>query len=496
MIGRDYSLVGSEEGIRMKIDETLGKGPVRTKFINRNTLGILDSKRTVHIYSMTRGLITRIESDPFDHILDDVDDGSDHERDEALMDRNVNMDINDFCVTKKQTEIILCGKSHQMEIMSTREWILEGNSITRNGGRQELAQSTFHPTYIESFGIGADRYFCILQQKVNRVQIVSVDGGVIASLGSTGIAPSEFRQPMSCSCYIDEVTIKSGNVNEVIVPSWYILGKSLSELNKEIEGEPIGTFYLTKVDKDSNFFQLIFIDPFCRVGNITICQESANMFTTMYDSEEYVSSTLISLVKKLQGRFLQYTIDIRPHAIIAVADSLNARVQLLKYYWTKTDIFEPEMVFMQSIGGSKQLFAKLHTPTNVSFSPSGELAVVDSGAGHNCVYIFSKTLRVIKKIFLGFMKYEIKVKVEKKDDEFDSNGDVVMQRHHETKNEKYMSASIEKEKYRNRLDHTIVSVAFSVDGKLALGYKGGGVNILNSYKSYDMGMLENIQTGK
>ena len=120
MIGRDYSLVGSEEGIRMKIDETLGKGPVRTKFINRNTLGILDSKRTVHIYSMTRGLITRIESDPFDHILDDVDDGSDHERDEALMDRNVNMDINDFCVTKKQTEIILCGKRKKVFFLHAR----------------------------------------------------------------------------------------------------------------------------------------------------------------------------------------------------------------------------------------------------------------------------------------------------------------------------------------------------------------------------------------
>ena len=63
----------------------------------------------------------------------------------------------------------------------------------------------------------------------------------------------------------------------------------------------------------------------------------------------------------------------------------------------------------------------------------------------------------------------------------------------EGKNKKFMTNALEKEKRKNSVDHMIWSVAFSTDGKLALGYKGGGVNILSSYKSYDMGMLEGIQ---
>ena len=94
------------------------------------------------------------------------------------------------------------------------------------------------------------------------------------------------------------------------------------------------------------------------------------------------------------------------------------------------------------------------------------------------------------------MKYEVKEKkkVVQPTGADSEHENMMIQHHKETKNEKYMSAAIEKDKRRNRLDHTIVSVAFSTDGKLALGYKGGGINILNSYKSYNMGILEGIQT--
>lgn len=71
--------------------------------------------------------------------------------------------------------------------------------------------------------------------------------------------------------------------------------------------------------------------------------------------------------------------DPRPYVTIAVSDCSNARIQLIKFYWNRSDIFSPELVPLQEIGGSKQLFTSLHTPNDVSYSPTGELAVCDVG---------------------------------------------------------------------------------------------------------------------
>ena len=181
MIGRDYNIVGSEEGLKLKIDEAQGNGPVRMKFLNRDVLGLLDSKRVLHVVSITRGLVTRVISDPHDHIEDEVEDGSEDGNEDLLQDRNVNMNMNDFCVVNESSSVVLVGRSHQMDTMRLSDWQIEG-SITREGEPREMAQSSFFPTIIESFSIGHHAFLCVLQSKVHRLQILDYEGSKACQL--------------------------------------------------------------------------------------------------------------------------------------------------------------------------------------------------------------------------------------------------------------------------------------------------------------------------
>jgi len=42
-------------------------------------------------------------------------------------------------------------------------------------------------------------------------------------------------------------------------------------------------------------------------------------------------------------------------------------------------------------------------------------------------------------------------------------------------------------------DKQYCSAAFSTDGKIAVGYKGGGILVYSPYRSYHMGTLESVE---
>jgi hypothetical protein len=203
---------------------------------------------------------------------------------------------------------------------------------------------------------------------------------------------------------------KSCDISDVIIPSWFVSVSPL-ELEKRLLGSDPGTFFVTQ-EKPGVFYNLVFVNDYEKVLNATIIMENANNFVLNFDGQEYISDSLLSLLKKM--KFLKNFKDPRPFVKIAVADFENARVQLLKFNWSNSDIlFKPGLSPMQVIGGSKRIFCTLLAPSCVSYSPSGELAVCDPGNG-NCVIIFSDILSVIKKIFLGFIATGIKTPKEGK----------------------------------------------------------------------------------
>jgi hypothetical protein len=157
----------------------------------------------------------------------------------------------------------------------------------------------------------------------------------------------------------------------------------------------------------------------------------------------------------------------------------------LKFNWTSSKLFKPELKPIQIIGGEKSLFLKLLNPNSVAFSPTGELAICD--IKQKSVIILSKYFSIIKRVFLGFSTSRII----HKPSTFDHIKNLPSKAE---KNSLFMpNTSKNMQKDSVHVDHQIVNVAFSFDGYLAIGYKCGGINI-SSYKSYDMGDLECMQT--
>jgi hypothetical protein len=341
----------------------------------------------------------------------------------------------------------------------------------------------FCPNASATFDIGEgnDTFICLCQIAVSRVQVIDALGNIYASLGGApGILPGQFRNPTSITCYVDEES-RTCNVDDVVTPIWFT-SKSDEEVMVELADEAPGTFYVNQAE-DPNLFGLLFVSFRYQVMNTTIRRERSNddTYVLNYDGEEYIGDSLISLLKKL--KFLKNVVDPRPYAIVAVADGSNARVQLLKFYWTSSELFKAELKPLQIIGGSNKLFYPLIEPISVSFSPSGELGICDKA--QKCVVILSKYFSLIKRISLPFYISGVTKKIEGPPSKSVSVSD--------EKNSKFMSKAINSQKQIYRADHNILSISFSVDGCLALGYRGGGVNILSSYVSYPMGLLESMQ---
>lgn len=219
-----------------------------------------------------------------------------------------------------------------------------------------------------------------------------------------GNRPGEFRTINSLSCF--DPRIKDCSVHEMVVPSWLV--RTAKDELEQLLLAHVATFYVNAENHGDNvIYTLFFIDDWERINTVLIVQEAVDRFVLTYEAAEYICDTLLSLLKKLP--FLKYVSDPRPYVQIAVSDRENARVQLLKFYWTTSDIFKPQIVPLQQIGGSKKRFCTLLAPISVSYSPTGELAVCDAGDNH-CVTIFSTTLTVIKRIFIGFIMSGVKEK--------------------------------------------------------------------------------------
>lgn len=87
---------------------------------------------------------------------------------------------------------------------------------------------------------------------------------------------------------------------------------------KRIQGHEPGTFYVTKVNPENNFWDLVFVDSQKQSRTLSICQENAELFVVHYDGNDYFGSTLSGLLKRMQGRFLKYMVSIEPIYVVNV----------------------------------------------------------------------------------------------------------------------------------------------------------------------------------
>ena len=212
------------------------------------------------------------------------------------------------------------------------------------------------------------------------------------------------------------------------IPSWYLGFADQHDLISHLRthkssGKP-GDFAVARRIDDSNIYDLYYLakdqDAFGRKKGAVVKlvlrkQEedpkrgikNAGVFlsTTTQESVDKLYPSIWDFIKSRPKELSMTAYDPRPHVLIAVADKNNYRVQIFKYFWTfipaEPDLYSPSLEYFATIGGRKRSFMKLTRPTCVSYSPTGELVVVDADKGGK-VYLLSQYFALIKNIDVPF----------------------------------------------------------------------------------------------
>jgi hypothetical protein len=174
-----------------------------------------------------------------------------------------------------------------------------------------------------------------------------------------------------------------------------------------------------------------------------------------------------------------------------------------------SELFLPSLKPDFVIGGhTKGCNCELFQPKSVTFTPTGELAVCDVHT--KLIHIISTLSKsVLKTINLSFISYidsvdnpslyhkfpqargreqreRIAAEREKAYMDYCRNYDKHSKIKKMTKKEYLGPSKVKTE------DRSVNSIDFSTDGKLAIGFKMGGVLILKSYKISNVGLFTNM----
>lgn len=131
------------------------------------------------------------------------------------------------------------------------------------------------------------------------------------------------------------------------------------------------------------------------------------------------------------------------------------------------------------VGGHKNgCGCEIREPTSVSFSPSGELLICDSGFKH--ILILSSNMHCLKKLRVPFVSNVPKDSIPSAYHKFPAAPPY----------DKPLDTGEELSDGVSTRDVTPVSVSVSVDGKIAVMYKRGGIIVYRPHKQYDVGSFE------
>lgn len=303
----------------------------------------------------------------------------------------------------------------------------------------------------------------------------------ILNLGCHGSLPYQFKEPVSIAAHCP-FKIDAKQVKSKYYPKWYIGQRdNYTDCEERLydDGQIAGNFYVSERIDDPILYDLVYFshdfhaiksvlkrvydDEDIPTGPFKMCiastaEDGGPFYPSLWD--------LIKAQKHLKNK----ANDPRPYVNIAVAEREGFRVQIFKYYWTKSEIFIPTIELSYTIGGFENLLFELKSPSCVAYSSTGELALCD--IGQKKVFLLTRYMGLIKCIDTSF-----KTKISS---EFltDHNS---LQSKEKSKidrfaTKKYENITFEYAKQVAVIDNACNSVSFSPDGKLAVGYKEGGIH--------------------
>ena len=480
-MGRDFAAMGTEDGVKMRYGDGDGgpyPGPVNIRFVDRNTFLVIDNKNVISMQSLSgkvAGVLTPEAQRPDNHSEgedDAVDDGFEKFGSKKTATRKVpekfmNASPVNACAVPHSSNLALCdSKAQQLMFVNRRDFSNEGGAF----GKEGIYEGEFRGiSGIDLFTLGTQNICVICESKNHRVQIITEEGRHIATLGkgTPGMGKDQLYSPSSVAVFVDHHE-NNGLLDDPYEPRWYLGEADINTLEMQLANEYVpGHFFIGKrpnphSDMPFSAFDMVYVTQRKRHLRVTIellpgggvvKREASIVDPTKYQS-------VLDLV--MRSHHLVKESDKRPSCLIAVADTENVRVQVLRFFWIKSDVTVPMFQNVFTIGGLREQYCELKKPVCVAYSNTGELAVAD--AGLKAVLVMSQVMSVIRKIDLAFPPtYQVKMKMDLPDG-----------------------------KALRLANRQPVSVTFSPDGKIAVGYKSGGIVVHNAYKAFALGRLEKL----
>ena len=370
--------------------------------------------------------------------------------------------------------------------------------------------------------------FCTCDKDLGLIQILELDGKVRVTVSAEG--PLEAKgQPTAITTHIRQ------SVSSFENPAWFV-GEILhkSELEAHLLDRvdlSLGDFCLGRLAEDERVYNLVYLGKNSRTITLVLrreppkkgSDEPGGVFWLTAQGHGTIYPSFWHFI--LAQKFLHKpAIDARPYALIAVADEVNARVGIYRYHWTSSEIFNPSLEHYLTIGGIRRRFYDLQGPRDVSYSPTGELAICDTDS----VIIMAPTMNVTKiltheyspflltreqrehrdaetkeqriaeeKHLEKLSKAQQQGKKEAKQADNDSvhvNADLKWPAWAYRDVEMTSAADSSSHSHRQQANRRPVSASFATDGKLAIAYKSGGVLLFEKYKSQAGGALTTLPT--
>lgn len=585
MLGRDFSTFGAPHEIIGQLgDSNLWQGRVRVRWVNRSTIIVLDPRKVAYVVSIRGNVEVKLLNAGNDS-KEDIKIRSDNE---ACPEEEYAYWFDDprsFLISRKEREEYFAELRRQAAVAKA-EYVEPTRTIRLNlmaadfarlnlpDSLQIVAADTISQQLkmlerdswtvdqsIGGIGNGVGLHYgisgvdvikiddetsilCTCDADLNRIQLLDLDGRTLVSFGEEGPKAGQFRRPCAITSFVKHPDGRERRADcDMFTPKWFLGECHKETLEDGLLGNDnddsnttdvsIGDFRVgRRPDCDNQVYDLVYLSKSHRTVWVVLRRVGADEGGTavfVQTTQGRGAQTYASLWHYImsQKHLLKPVREVRPYALIAVAEADNPRVQVFRYYWAKSEIFLPSFDYLLMIGGVKELLYKLTNPVDVSFSPTGELAITDTDR----IFILTPNLGTAQVITLPYSPFLLtkeqrthqqQVIEAKSNQETQSSGihkDESKSSSRDTPKAQWpvwahrvpSNAAESKQTLRDSReaktyttiyanitnssdalrdgDKKFSSAAFAPDGKLAVGYQSGGVIVFSAYKSLPCGIF-------
>ena len=468
-MGRDFQNLGTEDGVKMRYGDGGGYpyiGPfVRGVFIDKNSLAIIDNERNVSLQNLTGKIVSRMYPEKNRPEVD-PDFGSEYNSDDESASIKIGDYVeifpNDLCVTSSSNNLVFAD-SYNFGITQVhkRAFHIDGEPI---GGEGMAPLQFLKPSGIDLMKLGQEAIFFVSDSSLHCVKAITSTGKYLGQIGGIppGMSKTQLFSPSSVAVFLDPYANNGESIYDPYIPYWYLGESDVDGIEMRLSEEYIpGHFFIGRRPNAGHIYDMVYVKGNKRHERITLEKlENGGVLKREvgFDGGTQFKSIFDVVMK---SRHLVKEKDGRPSCRVAVADKENARVQIYQFFWSDSDVVQPEFRYLATIGGPRESYFELKVPTYVSYSTTGELGIVDEG--RKSVFVMSPVMTLIREIKLEFTpSFQVKREI--------LNGN----------------------KQLKLWNKTPTCVSFSPDGKIAVTYKSGGVVVHSAFKSFPLGQFEKL----